>query len=124
MEWLETVIAPVLSALVGGGIVTAWFVHRREGLKVAAETAQLNWTLLNNEIERQAQKITAQDLHIAEIEKAHRDCERRQSALEAKIAKLEAILQGLGEGRQRVQEWVSEEHVRDRREQGNDDAGG
>jgi uncharacterized coiled-coil protein SlyX len=89
MIWLTQIAVAILAALGGGGVVGAWFTHRRELPKVKAEVRVMDWQRFQKEIDRLDKKIAAQDLRIEELESEVATCHETKELQTIQLAKQE-----------------------------------
>lgn len=112
MSWWQQLLLVTLPTVLGTGGLTALLTWRLTARKTEAEVADQDWGRFQREITRQDIKIVALSARIDELEIEVRACEEREGAQTAKIARLEAILQGRGEGLQHIQELISAARVK------------
>lgn len=73
---LHELIIGVAVALASGGVLGAWFTHKRDLPKARAEARNMDWQRFQTEIARLDKKIVAQDEKIAAQEKRIEELER------------------------------------------------
>lgn len=107
-------IAQLIMGIVGGGVLGTWLTHKRLGPKSTAEARQItaaaidkDWARFEREIDRLVKRVEQAEDDASAAKLATQECERREIALQARIAMLEAVNEGRGQIRQRAQEVIS-----------------
>jgi septal ring factor EnvC (AmiA/AmiB activator) len=76
-------------ALGGGGLLGAWFQHRRDLPKARAEARNMDWLRFQGEIARLDRKIELQDKRIADLEAEISACHESKDEQASQLAKQE-----------------------------------
>lgn len=92
---LHELIIGVAVALASGGVLGAWFTHRRDLPKARAEARNMDWQRFQNEIARLDAKITAQDKRITELEVEVATCHETKEHQALQLAKQESEIEDL-----------------------------
>lgn len=92
---LHELIIGVAVALASGGVLGAWFTHRRNLPKARAEARNMDWARFQTEIARLDAKITAQDKRISELEIEVATCHETKETQAFQLAKQEREIQDL-----------------------------
>ena len=106
----------MVGALGIGGVLIALISWWKDKPKAEAETGGIKWQTLSNEIDRQGRRNEKLEAKVDRITEQHEECERRCSALEAEVIKLNAVMQGRGEGLQHIQELISATNLQSHQE--------
>lgn len=100
MTPLAQVLLPLFLALAGGGLLGAWFTHRRELPKARAEARNMDWVRFQGEIARLDKKIAAletqnatQEAEISLLQREVNECHASKNELTIKVAHLETLVE-------------------------------
>lgn len=107
-NWIVPAIS-LLTMLASGGLLGVYFSHRRLAPVSAADVADRDWKRFQDEIGRLLGRVVALEREAETFRNKLRECEDRESSHNAKITRLQAIIDQSGEFRQLAQNIVSAE---------------
>lgn len=99
----------LLTVLAGGGALGVYFTHRRLAPLSAADVTDRDWARFQAEIGRLAARIVNLEREAETFRTKLRECEEREASQNAKITRLQAIIDQEGQFRQMAQNIVSAE---------------
>lgn len=92
---LHELIIGVCVALASGGVLGAWFTHKRDLPKARAEARNMDWQRFQTEIARLDRKLEAQDKRIEELEREVATCHETKESQALQLNKQESEISAL-----------------------------